>query len=453
MRKIKMLVSSFLLVVLVLLPIQAASATSPYDHIVTPVQDLFIHNGINNNCTADFTDTWVSEFREGLSGGDLRSFDARAAWAVVLVESDEGGGSNYYRAGLQIYWWEDDELPAEAYFDDIGGFSYVMVDAPHVGSIAYNNWRYCQFFSVVPQLPYVTPMEVAGSRPGVRYSPYQTYGVSFSLPLGYEGLGLPSMGGSTDPRYVALGDSYSAGEGVEDFEIGTDPGCHRSIAAYPRILQSDLSLGLGHAKFAACTGATTENILYSGQNGEPAQIEALTENTEVVTLSVGGNDVAFASYVTGCVWPGYCGPNSIVYDAMMDGIEAPAFKSNLVSVYEEVLSEAPNAQVYVVDYPYVSLSYSAYDPNTDCGGLNLAGTREVQEALNSVIKDAVEVEVNDSRLHLVETNYSGSPFVGKELCGNDGSVFHGLTTPLGYSVHPKETGQELLAQIVKAHIQ
>src|SRR3954447_24676710 len=55
-------------------------------------------------------------------------------------------------------------------------------------------------------------------------------------------------------RYVALGDSYSAGEGVEpyeprsgDYPEGDD--CHRSLLAYPRLLTFDHGV---EVTFRAC---------------------------------------------------------------------------------------------------------------------------------------------------------------------------------------------------------
>lgn len=67
-------------------------------------------------------------------------------------------------------------------------------------------------------------------------------------------------------NYVALGDSYSAGEGVQPFLAGTDTPsdrCHRSKYAYSRAVQlSPLPLS---RSFFACSGATTSNLLTTVQ--------------------------------------------------------------------------------------------------------------------------------------------------------------------------------------------
>lgn len=237
-----------------------------------------------------------------------------------------------------------------------------------------------------------------------------------TYPSGYAGEMVPAN--IPPATYAALGDSYSSGEGNPPFEYGTDVnngnGCHRSVQAYPRLLQSNLNLGT--TAFVACSGATTSTII-SGQWNEPAQIDALTSSIEKVTLTIGGNDVGFPEYAQGCfVACGPNGPGAALYDAMIDGITQPAFKANLINTYEEILQAAPNADVYVADYPYLVTSST-----TVCWGFDFSGAYTIQTMLNGVIHDAVNaVHASNSRIHFVETNYSGSPFENGELCGGSG---------------------------------
>lgn len=137
--------------------------------------------------------------------------------------------------------------------------------------------------------------------------------------------------------YVAMGDSYSAGEGADfasgpgcSFPLYLDPSgsptntdylgnarciptpvvppgpddtCHRAITAYPHLVASALGLTL---KFVACSGAVTRDAYTANHANaiEPAQLSALNPSVRLVTLSFGGNDINFAGVVGGCVTPG-----------------------------------------------------------------------------------------------------------------------------------------------------
>lgn len=265
-----------------------------------------------------------------------------------------------------------------------------------------------------------------------------------NYPSGYEGEVASTA--PLAPKYAPLGDSYSTGEGNPQFEYGTDVGgvngCHRSPQSYPRLLQAEM--GFEPVAFVACSGATTANIAMSGQWNEPPQIDALTDEVGDVTLTIGGNDVGFFDYVLGCIVA--CGPGTPIYNAMMTSINSPAFKANLMYAYEEILDAAPNADLYVADYPYL-----AAEDATTCEGLDFSGAHDVQEALNEVIFDAVmEVGLNSSRIFMVQTNYVGSPFEGGHLCNGGSSLFHGVVLDPAnyeYSLHPNAAGHAAYAAV------
>lgn len=104
--------------------------------------------------------------------------------------------------------------------------------------------------------------------------------------------------------YVAMGDSYASGEGNPPYFGRTD--CHRSKAAYPWRLSIALSLLLTETTHVACTGAKSFDIwrpqvLAAGDIPVPPQINALTSTTDLVTVTVGGNDLRFADTLEKCV--------------------------------------------------------------------------------------------------------------------------------------------------------
>src|SRR4051794_2361731 len=90
---------------------------------------------------------------------------------------------------------------------------------------------------------------------------------------------------ATAVDYVALGDSYSSGTGAPPYTSSML--CLRSPRGYPQLWVA------GHTvssfRYVACSGATTGSM--SGQ------LRALGAGTDLVTVTVGGNDVGFADAV------------------------------------------------------------------------------------------------------------------------------------------------------------
>lgn len=276
-------------------------------------------------------------------------------------------------------------------------------------------------------------------------------------------------------EYVAMGDSFSSGEGVEPFNPSTDKGpvsiwdetienrCHRSIAdAYPSLLMNASSSNLDLTDFVACSGARTSNVLTSkggsGGWGEPAQVDALSASTDVVTITIGGNDVKFADFAKRCLSPvntvflnEVCDEHTDIYDEVV-GLILDELPAKLVSVYDAILIKAPNAEIYVGGYPLISPYKSISDPfDNQCGGLydeypntwgDARAAYEVTNLLNDTIKDAVEyTNINRERVRLHFVDMSTGAFLGHDAC-SDESYFNGIdiVNP-EYSIHPNYDGQ------------
>jgi len=113
--------------------------------------------------------------------------------------------------------------------------------------------------------------------------------------------GSPESSGPAKPlSYVAVGDSFAAAPGVPDPAPPT--GCRKSTNGYPSIL----ARRLGATRFVdvTCSGATTENITGRAQltkDGPIArQIDAVGVTTDLITITVGANDVGLPSDAEGC---------------------------------------------------------------------------------------------------------------------------------------------------------
>ena len=103
------------------------------------------------------------------------------------------------------------------------------------------------------------------------------------------------------PRYTALGDSFAAGPLIPNPLAPL--GCLKSSNNYGRIAQR--TLAFPEYRDATCSGARTDhmtapqNVSPGGPN--PPQLDSLSTDTQLVTLTIGGNDIGFSDLAQDCV--------------------------------------------------------------------------------------------------------------------------------------------------------
>src|SRR5262252_4081115 len=97
-----------------------------------------------------------------------------------------------------------------------------------------------------------------------------------------------AFAGTARAQYVALGDSFTSGEGAGDYLPGTNikgDSCHRSRHAYPGAVAEQLAFKLS---FHACSGAITPDFeLPSRQYPKETtpQEDWLDANDRLITLT------------------------------------------------------------------------------------------------------------------------------------------------------------------------
>ena len=176
---------------------------------------------------------------------------------------------------------------------------------------------------------------------------------------------VPALAGSTASAAPAqpvdldaLGDSYASGFGVPPYEA-----CGQSQAAPAVQLDGRKKIVLDD--FVACAGATTTSLVAGGQ------LEALDEDTDLVTLSIGGNDVGWSGAVAACL--GGTDQQCAGVLALTTDRVANQLPGLLGSVYAQISDAAPDAQVVVTGYPQL------FSPEH---GAFLAASLAEQHALN-----------------------------------------------------------------------
>ncbi|WP_424644429.1 SGNH/GDSL hydrolase family protein [Embleya sp. AB8] len=158
--------------------------------------------------------------------------------------------------------------------------------------------------------------------------------------------------------YVALGDSMASGPLIPDI---TGPlACGRSTNNYAHVLAAQLHVA--ELRDVTCSGAATghmtspQHLSLAGVDlGEaPPQFDALSADTTLVTLTIGGNDVGLVGVAKGCATLNpFATPckdkwTSGGVDQVAQRIDA--FAPKLATVLTGIHTRAPHARVVVTGY-------------------------------------------------------------------------------------------------------
>jgi lysophospholipase L1-like esterase len=247
--------------------------------------------------------------------------------------------------------------------------------------------------------------------------------------------------------YTAMGDSYSSGEGNPPYDKPND-GCDRSQDAYGRQFATNTSsIGGAGIQHIACSGATIANLTTTSLNGEQPQISQMYTRSELVTVTIGGNDAGFAKVLTKCLTtPTSC---ESYYNADNDDNEytlIDSLRPELTAAYTEMRERAPDAKIVAVTYPNI------FQPGATCAGINNMPVPDVQFLISATLylDDTIVAAAQDAGINVMDERYA---FVGHELCSSDPWVYSlPIPFPSGTQVldtsawfHPTAEGQGQIA--------
>jgi lysophospholipase L1-like esterase len=219
-------------------------------------------------------------------------------------------------------------------------------------------------------------------------------------------------------EYVALGDSYASGVGTRDYI--DDSGCRRSDAAYPSLLADAIGADL---TFAACSGAKTGDVLNN-------QLGGLSDSTDLVTITIGGNDTGWTGVVQQCAYP-YPWTCTKEIDAA-EAFIRDALPARLNDVYNAIEDAAPNAEVIVVGYPLLF-------NGEECNAITRISPGE-QAALNDAADLLGDVVGTVAAGHGFQYADVRAAFDDHAVC-DDTEWLNGISYPIAESYHPNKSGQ------------
>lgn len=254
------------------------------------------------------------------------------------------------------------------------------------------------------------------------------------------------------PTYVALGDSFTAAPLVGPTDRAQ--GCLRSTQNYPAQVAEALDSELTDV---SCSGADTAALVGAQRTADgavPAQFEALSEDTSLVTVGIGGNDFGVYSTLTeACVDARRQDPTGTpCQDALgRRGIadlreDIRTVGDRLVAVVDGIRNRAPQAEVVVVGYPEI-----VPDDSTCPNLLPLAeGDQPFAAELNKLLADTQERAARRAGVTYVDV-YAASD--GHDVC-SDTPWINGRITQEGTALafHPLAAEQEAVAGLVLAKL-
>ena len=293
----------------------------------------------------------------------------------------------------------------------------------------------------------------------------------------------------TVDSYVALGDSFAAFGPVSAPTSGP-PACLRSTANYPALVAEALggpesaggpqagggpvsgggpqagdgdpgSRSAGDMVFvdATCGGAQTTDLTRGQLAGIPPQFDALTADTDLVTLSIGGNDIGFGAIAecvmttraeataedsasTGAVDPGPC--RDRLAQTVTDALEA--LPEQLDRVYAGIRERSPDARVVTTGYlPLVPADGGcAFVASMNPG--DVTWTRDVTRQINEVVAEAAARAGADLAMPGQAQQHSGCAAPADRY-----TDFTGSETG-SHPMHPTALGQAAMAEAVAAAV-
>lgn len=250
-------------------------------------------------------------------------------------------------------------------------------------------------------------------------------------------------------RYVALGSSMAAGPGITPRAEGSPRAAMRSARNYPHLLAADLGLELRDVSYS---GATTAHVLTDRQNGTPPQVTALDGSEELVTVTIGGNDIGYVPGLLIATLPRVVRAVPVVGPPLRDLLD-PRLREealaevagSLRDVAATVRAAAPGARVLFVEYLTLMPPPGAPAPPLRRKYVDLA--RHLAERLEELTAAAAAAEgcevVRAGAASREHHAWSADPWTV------------GATVPLPWRplpYHPNAAGMRAVADLVQEHL-
>ncbi|WP_027020851.1 SGNH/GDSL hydrolase family protein [Corynebacterium sputi] len=254
-----------------------------------------------------------------------------------------------------------------------------------------------------------------------------------------------------DAHLTSLGDSYASMGGRDSPRSGPDY-CYRTIDNYPALVGERAAV----FEDVSCQGAVTDDLLQprSTPDGElPSQLEALTPEVDIVTLTIGGNDIGFGR-LADCVLLSTGSEGQSDCRGLLESEvaqEMDALPAQLDEIYEQIGQRTDGAEVFATGY--MPLVASVPESDEVCVGMEVISDADQEWTVGLI------AELN----HVVEAaaERNGAEFVMPEGADNHTSCAEpeqrwvdllGVQTD-AYPLHPTSLGQQAMADALTSSME
>ena len=303
--------------------------------------------------------------------------------------------------------------------------------------------------------------------------------------------------------YLALGDSFSSGEGELDdnyYLDGTNEDfqkCHNSTRSYPYLIANYSNINSMYMKSIACSGAMMTDVIglndnYWGQGNRladnglnltiPQKVDSQNDAIDkfipgrvrqtsfveehlprIITIGIGGNDAGFMEKLKACIGPGTCSWADNNQDKEKTAIEIKDLFDDLVQTYTDLYKASEFSKIYVIGYPKIISTTGDCDSLTDY--LLDAKERQFMDEGIKYLNEVIKAAAFRAGFKYVDIENS---FGDSVLCGsNESSAMNALKTGDDFgpadklnwfkvmgqeSFHPNTTGHSLIANTINNSI-
>jgi lysophospholipase L1-like esterase len=252
-------------------------------------------------------------------------------------------------------------------------------------------------------------------------------------------------------KYVALGDSYTSAPLVPLPEL-LSLGCLRSTSNYPKLLAG--LLRVQRFTDVSCGGADTTNMTQPQKTPfgvAPPQFNALTPDTDLVTVGIGGNDFGvFGRIIDTC-------PKLRANDAKgapcrqhftVDGVDTlkadiAKTQGRITDVAKAIKAKAPQATVVLIGYPKIAPEQGTCPTILPFADGDYRYLYSIEQELNQAVQNAATA----AGVLYLDTF---GPSTGHDACAPNGQAWiQGKDVNLlrAYSYHPRFEGQAGVAAL------